>query len=207
MAGRQSGAEQAVRQPGTIGANRPWGWPYDLPAGGPLPKTALGFVLAQVLERARLRAPPANPLSRRRPPFIVLPGAPESVAPPRPCEGCLARLAPRLSHRGLAGDRRSPVRRGEDGQSMPSTPLTADHQESLRNLIGKVLPEAGTQHIAETAAAAYCHLARIIHRTARNRPRPPNTWARDFIAKNFIKQPIRIVVNDIKGLALIAHFS
>jgi len=51
------------------------------------------------------------------------------------------------------------------------------------------------------------YLARIIHRTARNRPRPPNTWARDFIAKNFIKQPIRIVVNDINGLALIAHFS
>jgi len=50
-------------------------------------------------------------------------------------------------------------------------------------------------------------LARIIHRTARNRPRPPNTWARDFIAKNFIKQPIRIVVNDINGLALTAHFS
>ncbi len=50
-------------------------------------------------------------------------------------------------------------------------------------------------------------LARIIHRTARNRPRPPNTWARDFIAKNFTKQPIRIVVNDIKGLALTAHFS
>ncbi len=50
-------------------------------------------------------------------------------------------------------------------------------------------------------------LTRIIHRTARNRPRPPNTWARDFIAKNFIKQPIRIVVNDINGLALIAHFS
>ncbi len=50
-------------------------------------------------------------------------------------------------------------------------------------------------------------LARIIHRTARNRPRPPNTWARDFIAKNFIKQPIRIVVNNINGLALIAHFS
>ncbi len=50
-------------------------------------------------------------------------------------------------------------------------------------------------------------LARIIHRTARNRPRPPNTWARDFIAKNFIKQPIRIVVSDINGLALIAHFS
>jgi len=50
-------------------------------------------------------------------------------------------------------------------------------------------------------------LTRIIHRTARNRPRPPNTWARDFIAKNFIKQPIRIVVNDINGLALTAHFS
>jgi len=30
-------------------------------------------------------------------------------------------------------------------------------------------------------------LTRIIHRTARNRPRPPNTWARDFIAKNFVK--------------------
>jgi len=51
------------------------------------------------------------------------------------------------------------------------------------------------------------HLARIIHRTARNRPRPPNSWATDFIANNFIKQPIRIVVNDINGLALIAHFS
>ncbi len=50
-------------------------------------------------------------------------------------------------------------------------------------------------------------LTRIIHRTARNRPRPPNSWARDFIAKNFAKQPIRIVVNDINGLALIAHFS
>jgi len=55
--------------------------------------------------------------------------------------------------------------------------------------------------------AAQGILARIIHRTARNRPRPPNTWARDFIAKNFIKQPIRIVVNDINGLALTAHFS
>jgi len=51
------------------------------------------------------------------------------------------------------------------------------------------------------------HIARIIHRTARNRPRPPNTWARNFIAKNFIKQPIRIVMSDINGLALIAHFS
>jgi len=50
-------------------------------------------------------------------------------------------------------------------------------------------------------------LARIIHRTARNRPRPPNTWARDFIAKNFIKQSIRIIVSDSNGLALIAHFS
>ena len=50
-------------------------------------------------------------------------------------------------------------------------------------------------------------LARIIHRTARNRPRPPNTWARNFIAKNFIKQPIRIVVSNSNGLALIAHFS
>jgi len=53
----------------------------------------------------------------------------------------------------------------------------------------------------------HVYLTRIIHRTARNRPRPPNTWARDFIAKNFIKQPIRIVVNDINGLALTAHFS
>jgi len=60
---------------------------------------------------------------------------------------------------------------------------------------------------AEAANAKARLLARIIHRTARNRPRPPNTWARDFIAKNFTKQPIRIVVNDIKGLALTAHFS
>jgi len=59
----------------------------------------------------------------------------------------------------------------------------------------------------EFGTLARADLARIIHRTARNRPRPPNTWARDFIAKNFIKQPIRIVVSDIKGLALIAHFS
>lgn len=43
---------------------------------------------------------------------------------------------------------------------MPSTPFNADHQESLHDLIGKVLPEAGAQHIAEAAAAAYCHLAR-----------------------------------------------
>ena len=60
---------------------------------------------------------------------------------------------------------------------------------------------------AQIAALLPSDLARIIHRTARNRPRPPNTWARDFITKNFIKQPIRIVVNDTKGLALIAHFS
>jgi len=61
--------------------------------------------------------------------------------------------------------------------------------------------------IAASLAGLGALLARIIHRTARNRPRPPNTWARDFIAKNFIKQPIRIVVNDINGLALTAHFS
>jgi len=63
------------------------------------------------------------------------------------------------------------------------------------------------QRSAPTLKKVTMELARIIHRTARNRPRPPNTWARDFIAKNFIKQPIRIVVNDIKGLALTAHFS
>ncbi len=66
---------------------------------------------------------------------------------------------------------------------------------------------AGQDRIAASAAAVQAILARIIHRTARNRPRPPNSWARDFIAKNFIKRPIRIVVNDINGLALIAHFS
>jgi len=58
-----------------------------------------------------------------------------------------------------------------------------------------------------TAVIPLKELTRMIHRTARNRPKPPNTWARDFIAKNFIKQPIRIVVNDINVLALIAHFS
>jgi len=70
-------------------------------------------------------------------------------------------------------------------------------------------PSCSTWALAgvKTFSSARTVLARIIHRTARNRPRPPNTWARDFIAKNFIKQPIRIVVNDINGLALIAHFS
>lgn len=47
---------------------------------------------------------------------------------------------------------------GEDGLSMPSTLFNADHQESLSDLIGKMLPEAGAQHVAEAAAAAYCHL-------------------------------------------------
>jgi len=44
---------------------------------------------------------------------------------------------------------------GEDGQLMPSTPLDNGHQESLRELIGKVLPDAGAQHIAEAVAAGY----------------------------------------------------
>jgi len=84
----------------------------------------------------------------------------------------------------------------------------------VERLKGKVaLISGGASGIGAACAAtfaaegAHVVLARIIHRTARNRPRPPNTWARDFIAKNFIKQPIRIVVNDINGLALIAHFS
>ncbi len=46
---------------------------------------------------------------------------------------------------------------GEDGQLMPSTPFDNGHQESLRDLIGKVLPDAGTQHIAEAVAAGYGH--------------------------------------------------
>jgi len=66
---------------------------------------------------------------------------------------------------------------------------------------------AGAGNLTFFTRSGSGELARIIHRTARNRPRPPNTWARDFIAKNFIKQPILIVVNDINGLALIAHFS
>jgi len=44
---------------------------------------------------------------------------------------------------------------GEDGQLMPSTPFDNGHQESLRGLIGKVLPDAGAQHIAEAVAAGY----------------------------------------------------
>jgi len=40
--------------------------------------------------------------------------------------------------------------------------------------------------LSEQHPEASTYLARIIHRTVRNRPRPPNTWARDFIAKNFI---------------------
>ncbi len=68
-------------------------------------------------------------------------------------------------------------------------------------------PERGTTFGIAGIKNILTVLTRIIHRTARNRPRPPNTWARDFIAKNFIKQPIRIVVSDSNGLALIAHFS
>jgi len=44
---------------------------------------------------------------------------------------------------------------GEDGQPMPSTAFDNGHQESLRELIGKVLPDAGAQHIAEAVAAGY----------------------------------------------------
>ena len=38
---------------------------------------------------------------------------------------------------------------------MPSTPFDSTHQKSLRTLIGKVLPEARAQHIAEALAAGY----------------------------------------------------
>jgi len=38
---------------------------------------------------------------------------------------------------------------------MPSTPFDSAHQKSLRALIGKVLPNARAQHIAEALAAGY----------------------------------------------------
>ena len=38
---------------------------------------------------------------------------------------------------------------------MPSTPFDAAHQDNLRMLIGKVLPRAGTQPIAEAVAVGY----------------------------------------------------
>lgn len=38
---------------------------------------------------------------------------------------------------------------------MPSTPFDTAHQDSLRMLIGKVLPGAGTQLVAEAVAAGY----------------------------------------------------
>ena len=38
---------------------------------------------------------------------------------------------------------------------MSSTPFDSAHQKSLRALIGKVLPEARAQHIAEALAAGY----------------------------------------------------
>jgi len=84
-----------------------------------------------------------------------------------------------------------------------------EEHEVLAQAEGKRLDitPVGRVWLASTLDIDVAKLTRIIHRTARNRPRPPNTWARDFIAKNFIKQPIRIVVNDINGLALIAHFS
>jgi len=81
--------------------------------------------------------------------------------------------------------------------------VTAEHAE--RTDTDATFPVEALQELRETRLLGL--LARIIHRTARNRPRPPNTWARDFIAKNFIKQSIRIIVSDSNGLALIAHFS
>ena len=38
---------------------------------------------------------------------------------------------------------------------MPGTPFDTAHQETLRALVGKVLPEADAQHIAEAVAAGY----------------------------------------------------
>ncbi len=38
---------------------------------------------------------------------------------------------------------------------MPSTPFDTAHQDNLRALIGKVLPDAGAQPIAEAVAAGY----------------------------------------------------
>ncbi len=38
---------------------------------------------------------------------------------------------------------------------MPSTPFDAGHQQTLRELIGRVLPAAEAQHIAEAVAAGY----------------------------------------------------
>ncbi len=85
----------------------------------------------------------------------------------------------------------------------------AGGQDGLAQLISEIVHalEGGGSSQGAGGSGSSGGLARIIHRTARNRPRPPNTWARNFIAKNFIKQPIRIVVSDINSLALIAHFS
>jgi len=44
---------------------------------------------------------------------------------------------------------------GEDDPLMPSTPFDAGHQQTLRELIGRVLPAAEAQHIAEAVAAGY----------------------------------------------------
>jgi len=103
---------------------------------------------------------------------------------------------------------RNPVEWGVEqvrtaGRAFGSTASTAHPAEAGC----PALPELRRIEAADLWDALVKGLARIIHRTARNRPRPPNTWARNFIAKNFIKQPIRIVVSDINGLALIAHFS
>jgi len=91
-----------------------------------------------------------------------------------------------------------------------TAPIMPGSEYLTPDLLQALWAEMGTAAFTAFAAAKtdlQSFLTRIIHRTARNRPRPPNTWARDFIAKNSIKQPIRIVVNDIKGLALTVHFS
>jgi len=71
---------------------------------------------------------------------------------------------------------------------MPSTPFDAAHQKSLRALIGKVLPDARAQHIAEAVAAGYGYrthktfLAAIRAVEAGRRPAP----APDFDADRLI---------------------
>ncbi len=70
---------------------------------------------------------------------------------------------------------------------MPSTPFDTAHQDNLRMLIGKVLPGAGAQPIAEAVAAGYgfpTHEAfgEAIHAVEAGRPAP----AHDFDADRLI---------------------
>ena len=67
---------------------------------------------------------------------------------------------------------------------MPSTPFDTVHQDRLRTLIGKVLPDAGAQSIAEAVAAGYGYrthdaLLEAVHAVEAGHPAPVHDFDAD----------------------------